>query len=303
MHPHRNLAIDRAIARNKNFTADEVAKSNTLRAVAIDFIETYEGSAGFIHRLLHGTPSWKLSNKQLEVALKIMIEESKQSAPVTPRDPIHDGRYAVLFENHEYTFKIDLYEGDRYNVPAGTQSVFLLIGPNNTRDYSPIGFIYPNRQFRIKHTLRDNARLINAVNVLLGDDDPIKFGEAYALKTRLCWHCHRDLTKSKSIVRGLGPVCAKKLGVDDPDKSAIEAYSKKHKTASHARSKIERPNKRCEQCLGEGEIPDDDLAGDLGLPGIYVPCSECMPNAYNARVAELTAAKPAHRAGAELFDE
>jgi len=215
MHPYRQLVIDRSIASNKKITDEHVLESKTLQQVAIDYIKEYKGDNRFIHRLKYLR---KVTHKQCRAVLNIMIDEHKPVVIVN-RNPIPDGRYTVLFGDHEYTLRISEYEisdhGNKYKVPIGTQSAMMLIGPDNSNDYSPIGFIYPNRQFKIRHTLKDNDTLINAVNVLLGDDDPIKFGEAYTLKSSRCWRCGRDLTKAKSIIRGLGPHCAKILGIHD----------------------------------------------------------------------------------------
>ena len=40
--------------------------------------------------------------------------------------------------------------------------------------------------------------------------------QSHAIATGACMACGRDLTVASSIQRGLGPVCAKKLGMDEP---------------------------------------------------------------------------------------
>lgn len=48
--------------------------------------------------------------------------------------------------------------------------------------------------------------------------------------------------------------------------------------------------KSCENCLGDGEVPDDDLAYKLGAKGaFYVPCPECRPIAYKRAIERYNA--------------
>lgn len=277
MHKYRMLVIERSIASNHTITDDDVAESHTLRVVGTDFIVTYTGNNTFIPKLQRVDP-YLLSVGQLRAALKIMIDEYKASL-VKPQPPITDARYTIVINEHEYTVMIEKYEGGRYNVPQGTQSLYLLTGPDNTSNYTPVGWIYPNRVLKMGDKFKNNLPLINAVKVLLRDEDTIKYGEAYALKYRKCWRCHRDLTKAKSIIRGLGPTCAKILGIQD------ETY---YANMSDPARRSADPD--CDTCLGEGEHPDDDLAAELGInDAFYMPCFTCRRQDYDAKEARLRA--------------
>lgn len=74
----RQLVIDRALAANHTITDDDVSNSETLRSVAIDFIQSYTGK-GYFMRSVHGElfRYGKVTIKQMRGALNAMISEYK----------------------------------------------------------------------------------------------------------------------------------------------------------------------------------------------------------------------------------
>lgn len=76
MHPYRQTTIDRALASNTIITSDHVVKSNTLRAVAFDYVQTYQGHNTFVQSVaLQLADRGSLSIAQLCGALNVMVTE------------------------------------------------------------------------------------------------------------------------------------------------------------------------------------------------------------------------------------
>lgn len=94
--------------------------------------------------------------------------------------------------------------------PAGTRSASLLVGPNNSSDFKLFAFIHPDGTVHAMRTAGD--RPMRALRTLLSDDDPARFGFAYAQASGSCFRCRRKLTVPASLHRGLGPECASKVG-------------------------------------------------------------------------------------------
>jgi Family of unknown function (DUF6011) len=126
---------------------------------------------------------------------------------------VMDGRYAVILDGEQVTL--------RFHVPTmgkwkGRQLVEYLMGPDNTMDGDWMRF--GNRLeggFRIWGRFIRNEKLLDAVRHMMGatKDELVSAGEAYALASSNCWRCGRDLTREDSIIRGMGPVCADKVGL------------------------------------------------------------------------------------------
>lgn len=92
--------------------------------------------------------------------------------------------------------------------------VSYLYGPDNGNDYRGFGELTSNG-FRLWSRFRGNAELEQAVAILMGD--PQAAGLAYAIKSGRCYRCNRLLTVESSILKGLGPICAKiVLGIAEP---------------------------------------------------------------------------------------
>lgn len=224
MHPRRQAVIDRCIKTGHSINFVDVGKPapNPLRDVAIDYIQNYTGDVRFIYKI-QGLGYW--TDKQLAAALRIMVAEARDAAslpqpspdPIPPRHvmmPIHEGRYTIVLDEKrdlQYTIWITKYRG-RFDMPPDTLSVKVLIGPDNTRNYMPCAFIYPSHRVKMSRRYSDAFDLKAAIELVVTGDS-IKYGEAYALKSRKCWRCRRDLTRAQSIKRGLGPDCAAALGI------------------------------------------------------------------------------------------
>lgn len=142
----------------------------------------------------------------------VQAEPAPAPAPVKPR--LFPGRYTiVLNDKGDYrTLRIKDCPA-KFNKPDGTQIAEYLRGPDNGSDYTGFAFVLPNGMYSLWGSYKGDGLTPNALRVLLDDADPIRFGEAYALKSGTCFHCGRDLTVPDSVKRGLGPICAAKAGL------------------------------------------------------------------------------------------
>lgn len=138
----------------------------------------------------------------------------ERPAAIQVRKEVLDGLYTVVFEDGDYrTLSVRTQEPDASFMP-GRKLVSYLSGPDNTGDYTTFanfdakdGHAYIWKRFQAKE--HEGSRLREALRVLTAD--PLAAMAAYGLRSQTCGMCHRPLTTPKSIERGIGPVCAKKM--------------------------------------------------------------------------------------------
>lgn len=216
---------------------------------------------------------------------------------------VPNGWYTVLIDGDPNDYvTIRLTDApDHFNAAAGTQIAAYLNGPDNTSDYAGFAFVYGDSARPWKKA-QHLTRQIRALGTLISADPMVAAAE-YVKRSNRCFVCNRPLTTPASIAAGIGPVCAKNLAeqgfafalMGSRDEAA-ETVTLEHMIAARVkhtrqtRASAERPDPKCETCLGDGETPDDDLAAELSYKGaLYVPCADCMPQAYKAAVADLRA--------------
>ncbi len=223
-------------------TSDHCAASKMLREIANDYVDLYHGDFTLIHDYQLWVQRGKnLTNNQLAAALNALVNDYKRlplpATPViepavqpyispsipfnppvsTPTVPvIVNGTYTVVLDEagNYRTLRIDVTP-PKLNQPQGTQIASYLSGADNTSNYT--GFAFLNgTQIRIWSKFHNDSALNRALSVLINADAEtrIDYGAAYAMESGACWHCGRKLTRPVSIARGLGPDCAKKLGVE-----------------------------------------------------------------------------------------
>jgi hypothetical protein len=130
------------------------------------------------------------------------------------------GRYTVVMGAHERTIKFE-------QMKAGHYIISYLMGPDNTQDFIKCGVLETDGSLRLWHRWYRKGTKVNpkdadrnyvrqAIEYLCGlsKDEQLAAGEMYALKSGSCFICGRDLTVASSISAGIGPVCAKRWGVD-----------------------------------------------------------------------------------------
>jgi hypothetical protein len=126
---------------------------------------------------------------------------------------VRDGFYTVIDAEGYVTLRVRT-QPDDVDFKPGVTLVGYLSGPDNYSDYTDFGEV-DNGRFKRWYRFRDNARLLSAATVLGagGDETVLAAAEAYAVESGRCSACGRVLTVPASLHRGLGPVCARKLGL------------------------------------------------------------------------------------------
>jgi hypothetical protein len=125
-----------------------------------------------------------------------------------------DGTFAVMLDDDpkgQVTLRFHvLTMGPR----KGTQVVDYLSGSDNESDWTRFANVVDGG-YRVFNKFLTAERMVNALVFMMKADREtlMKAGEGYALKSGRCWRCFRTLTVEESIVRGMGPVCADKMGV------------------------------------------------------------------------------------------
>ena len=101
----------------------------------------------------------------------------------------------------------------------GKTVISYLNGSDNTRSYKAFGFITADG-LKVWQAHRDNGRVVASAQYLLTgsvDEARSEFlnqAEANAMSSNTCLCCLRLLTVPASVHRGLGPVCAERMGVN-----------------------------------------------------------------------------------------
>ena len=136
------------------------------------------------------------------------------AAPSAPARDIAAGFYTITDGNGHTTLKVEKNAA----WCDGKTVVSYLFGADNVTKYRGFAFITSDG-VKVWKKFASNDRLIAAVEFLVHGDvaaareNFLNVAEAYALKSGNCFACGRQLTVPTSLHRGLGPVCAKNLGV------------------------------------------------------------------------------------------
>lgn len=136
--------------------------------------------------------------------------------PVAPRAPmaepapsaVSDGIYTAVYESGRWD-TIRVKSPGRDSKFYGKTMACLWLNGRSTA----VGFVDGGRirvWRRYEGTL-EAARVLKAWAVVVAD--PNAAGEVYALRSGHCWRCDRVLTVPASLNRGVGPECAKVLGM------------------------------------------------------------------------------------------
>jgi len=100
---------------------------------------------------------------------------------------------------------------------SNRQWLSYLCGPVNTADYKSVGFIMPSGEVRLFRKYDGMyPDILAAARFLVKsarNGTVNELGKQYAAMSGNCWRCDRVLTTPESIERGIGPVCADKIGM------------------------------------------------------------------------------------------
>lgn len=143
------------------------------------------------------------------------VEAAPKAAPVAPNLPVAevvpDGYYTVVFEGDEGHVTLRVRHWNKAGKPEWVQIVSLLTGPENTADYTGIAFL-EGKQVTFWKSFK-GVRVARAVRSLVEGEDAWKAaGVAYALRSRKCFICNRELTDPLSVELGVGPICREQVG-------------------------------------------------------------------------------------------
>lgn len=135
-----------------------------------------------------------------------------------------NGTYTiVLNEQGDYRTLRLVDAPESFNKPVGTQIAQYLSGSDNEHNYTGFAFVigktaYIWNKYKVSVAQGNNrkhvSQLASALETLLqaDRDQQADYGQAYAIESGNCWACGRKLTVPASLARGLGPICAEKLG-------------------------------------------------------------------------------------------
>lgn len=127
--------------------------------------------------------------------------------------------FTIETPSGHYTFKVNRKEASMKYDEAWF--VKMLVGPDNTSDYAYIGKLDPDRAEVFTTTAsritQDSLpmRLLNRILARVWANDHVAY-EQHGYKTHhegTCGRCGRALTVPESIESGIGPECAKKMGI------------------------------------------------------------------------------------------
>lgn len=125
------------------------------------------------------------------------------------------GRFTVVWPNGDRrTYRIHLPTTGFY-ASKGWRVVSYLAGPDNDSDYRRFGNVTEDgNAVMIHRPFLNESTLIEGLRFLLESPEAqARAGEMYAIESSNCYRCGKTLTVPTSIHRGLGPECAKLLGV------------------------------------------------------------------------------------------
>jgi len=142
--------------------------------------------------------------------------------PVASIDPtvLVAGRYTIVLneDDDDYVTLRVKPHWQRDEAARGVMVVQYLRGPDNGRDYEGFATVRGQRLVPWQRFTRadGDSRILLAAELLIGcsaagtlDD----YRESFALRSGRCANCGRALTVPVSVHRGLGPDCARVLGV------------------------------------------------------------------------------------------
>lgn len=201
------------------------------------YAKTYTGDFDFMKNLHHTSKQYGLSARQAKGALNSMVSEYRRAQSVAERQILHgtpdqrqaaaeqfdttieNGMYTVVHEDGTWhTYRIRPLDIERYpDFPEGTRVVRYMYGADNISSFTGMAWLYPDGRVHIyqKFLTNEHSKLVAGMRFLLTADFDTRrsAGEQYALKSGKCCICNRDLSVETSIIRGMGPICAGRVGL------------------------------------------------------------------------------------------
>lgn len=222
-----NKATEKQLAYINDLLNSRVAPAD-LRAITTDLLTRAEAST--IIGVLLKQPRKIGSGRPATPPVAVQQPTPVASTPVAPKPYVYVDRN--LIPNTVPTTQIPVgiytvehgdgkhttlkFTADKYR--DGHLVVALLVGPDNELSYKKFGSL-SDKGVKKFSTAYVSEKTIAAIQFLLtgGVDTArekfLELSEAHAFASGNCLACLKTLTVGKSVRRGLGPVCAKRLGV------------------------------------------------------------------------------------------
>lgn len=222
-------------ALDRKFEASDVDSDPLLISCAKFYLNSdlpeqisHAGIKQFVSDVAYKSKKYGLSSNQIKGILNVAAGQVTAREGQEENRPAFDGTQVI--ENGYFTIVLDgsdpedtdawvtlhVQDDFRDNAPAGSQMVSILTGPDNTRNYSGVGFLQGDR-LMVWGKNKGKQSWIDACNDLIsyakGDPMMQEGRERYAMESGRCSRCHKLLTVPKSIAFGVGPECRKQMGL------------------------------------------------------------------------------------------
>ena len=226
-----------AVARNlqtHKFTEADV--DGDLYEAASIYAYHYEGDFQFMRDMHDRRCAGKLTTGMAKGVLNCMLADARRARAATASDTgtsggdvlasfagktLPDGIYAVPVNGRQYTVKIEHPNWGSFD--PGDQVVSM---PGQYRKWD--GFATLKARGGLapwKSRLAAANGNLEALQVMYAADDPLVYGFAYSLLSGNCFVCNAPLDDPVSVKAGIGPVCAKRLGINREALTEDEAFN------------------------------------------------------------------------------
>jgi len=202
-------------------------------------VRNYEGNNKFIHNLKPGLQKWgRLTIKQYKMAEKLIIQEERQTEINVEELP--QNLRAIVEYKGESKFVLDLQEKyKKYRrltekqVQAGYKAVDREIQKNSQKEVN-IKLVGNTiklgrniaRDIKEENNLEFHPILVDVTEIVTMSNRAMKLKAKLTKENGgICRCCGKTLTDYMSQVTGIGPVCAKYVGVEHPKtKNDVEQF-------------------------------------------------------------------------------
>jgi hypothetical protein len=199
------VATEKQVAFINSLLAQRVVPSSTL-AQAEEAITNKATASQFISLLLDLPRKVGSGRPDFQPSTTTVV-----SAPA-PMRVVAEGFYTVQDGEGHVTYRIS-----KARWADGKLVIGYLAGSDNERSYKDFAFVTPTG-FKVFRAHQHRDRIIAGAEFLLtgsineAREAFMNLAEANAMASNTCLCCLRTLTNPASVVRGLGPICARQYG-------------------------------------------------------------------------------------------
>lgn len=228
----REYALAMRAAIGRKFEASDLMADNLLVKAATEFMDSDEYLSGddmdtFLRNVRQASKGrWGASPAMLKGVLNVMCVREKNAqehAAVVAEHPqgiqavVPNSYYTVVFRDEDYV-TLQVCDDFRKGQPEGAQMAKYLYGSNNVRNYRGFAWVKGDQAVlwnKLQSASHVYSRQMAALSYLMkhGTRAQEVGRENYALEYSHCARCRKALTVPISLHRGVGPECAKILGI------------------------------------------------------------------------------------------